>query len=201
MHICALPLYSSRTTYPRISLTRKQSAAAGDLAWYCVRFALFAFNYEMPESVVAFGHELNSEGVPVSVSGTVFWPGGRILCFDCGFSTVFRQTAEIAGTKGHIRLDDFCIARSHESCEYTMVTDPGLIENHSRVGGKRTDVEIRDCNQEKCMFEHFSGLILAKRMEAFWPHVSLQTQGICDAIMESVAGGSTKVPVRALPTI
>jgi predicted dehydrogenase len=167
---------------------------AGDLAWYCVRIALFAFNYDHPTHALAICHEATSDGVPLTASGTVFFSEGRVLHFDCGFSTCFRQWAEIAGSEGHLSLDDFCLAKSPESCSFKVVMHPGLADPRT----KTTDVEVRDCRQDTRMFEDFSKLVLEGKRDSFWPRVALQTQLVCDAIMKSLENGSTKVAVEPL---
>lgn len=179
----------------RMKAALEPAGAVGDLAWYCVRFALWAFNYDAPVAAAAIAHEATPEGVPVAATGTVWFPGGRLLTFDVGFTTAFRQWAEVAGTRGTLRLDDFCIAASHDAAEFTVVTDAGLADHHTRVSERRSTVEVRGCNQERAMFENFSRLVATGTRDAFWPRVSLQTQLVCDAIMASIAAGGAKVPV------
>lgn len=120
----------------------------GDLAWYCVRFAGWAFAWDSPTHASAIAHEVNREGVPISATGTLYFTGGRVATFDCGFTTAFRQWAEVAGTTGSVALDDFCIARSAEECEYRLTKAAGPVDNHRRIAGEYTTVSVRGCNQE-----------------------------------------------------
>jgi len=171
----------------------------GDLAWYCVRFACWAFNYDTPTHASAIAHEVNAEGVPISATGTVCFTGGRIATFDCGFTTAFRQWAEVAGTTGSISLDDFCIARSSEECEYKLTKAAGPVDHHRRIAGEYTTVSVLGCNQEAAMFETLSGLALAGERDPFWEKVTLQTQAGVDALMASIATGKgEKVPLKPL---
>jgi hypothetical protein len=43
----------------------------GDLGWYNVRFALWAFGYEMPTSASAMMHTDTDGGVPVDITVTL----------------------------------------------------------------------------------------------------------------------------------
>mgnify|MGYP001070526416 CR=1 FL=1 len=182
----------------RVKKELEPLGAVGDLAWYAVRFALWAFDYATPEWVTATAHESTPDGVPLTVTGTVGFPGGRLLTFDVGFSIGFRQWAEVAGTAGNLCLDDFCIARSHESASFTVTTGAGLADAGARIADKRAVVEVRDCNQEAAMFETFSALVAAGKVDATWPRVSLQTQLVMDALMASIAADGARTPVAPL---
>ena len=174
---------------------------AGDLAWYCVRFALFAFNYEHPLRVSCVCLEKTADGVPLTTLGTVYFPHGKVLTFDCGFSTAFRQWAEIAGTKGTVSLEDFTIAASADKCSFKVVTESEPVDDATRVKGKVDVVEVRLIHQEKRMFDTFNTLVKTNRTATtndFWPRLTLQTQLVCGALMKSIAAEGVLVDVEAL---
>ena len=55
--------------------------ALGDLGWYNTRFSLWAFDYEMPATASAVVNKAYDNGVPMDMSVTLRWPGGRGLFF------------------------------------------------------------------------------------------------------------------------
>jgi predicted dehydrogenase len=126
----------------RVKKALEPHGALGDLGWYCIRFALWAFGWDLPTRVAAVSHAATSEGVPLEVTATLVFPGDRVATFDCGFSTAFRQWAEVAGTSGHVKLDDFVIARSHDRVTYTLTKRPDVVDRHRRVADEVTDVEV-----------------------------------------------------------
>ena len=174
------------------------------LTQYCLYFGLHAFSWELPATARALAHRRNAEGVPMDVSATFVWPSGgpdggpRTLVFDCAFTLAFRQWAELCGTKGVVRLDDFVISRSHAACEYEAVVNPGLDAGHSNVVcEKRTTETVRGCNQEAAMWATFCALASrgAARFEPRFALYSLAVQACLDAAMESAARDGAPVPV------
>lgn len=172
---------------------------------YCLYFGLHAFRWELPATARALAHRRNAEGVPMDVSATFVWPSGgpdggpRTLVFDCAFTLAFRQWAELCGTKGVVRLDDFVISRSHAACEYEVVVNPGLDAGHSNVVcDKRTTETVRGCNQEAAMWTTFCALATrgSARFEPRFALYSLAVQACLDAAMESAARDGAPVPVQ-----
>ena len=56
----------------RVKPENEPLGALGDLGWYTVRFALWAFNYEIPHSVQCFFNE-TTNGVPTDCSGNIMY--------------------------------------------------------------------------------------------------------------------------------
>jgi hypothetical protein len=79
---------------------------------------------------------------------------------------VFRQWAEVAGEGGVLRLDDFVIARSHESAIFNVGTEPGLSERHDSVVGASTTTDTLGCNPEAQMWRHFADEVFRRRAQA-----------------------------------
>jgi predicted dehydrogenase len=93
----------------------------GDLGWYNIRFALWAFGFDLPAKARATCLKKSAAGIPIDVNVELTWADGRLCHFDNSFVTAFRQWAEIAGENAVLRLDDFVISRSHESAMFTCV--------------------------------------------------------------------------------
>ncbi|KAA0157509.1 hypothetical protein FNF29_00085 [Cafeteria roenbergensis] len=172
----------------------------GDLGWYNVRFSLWAFGYEMPERVSAVTSRWTDGGrVPTETSATLVFSGGRHSTFACGFHTAFSQWAEVGTSGGLLRLEDFVVAAGPDSVRYTVRRPGGLIDDARRVAPvTETETEVLGCNQEASMFETFAACVragAASEAAAFWPEISLKTQLVVDAIMQSSKEGGKLVDV------
>ena len=62
----------------------------GDLGWYNIRFSLFAYGFEMPESVKGEIVSENEDGVPLHFQGSMVWKDDK---FSAANSTVAKRTA------------------------------------------------------------------------------------------------------------
>ncbi|GAX76102.1 hypothetical protein CEUSTIGMA_g3545.t1 [Chlamydomonas eustigma] len=96
----------------RVKASGDPLGCLGDLGWYSVRAALWAFDYELPEYVTVHpGAVFNEEGVPMYLGATLIWPGEprRRAILTCSFDLPFQQTLDVSGTLGSIYLRDFVI--------------------------------------------------------------------------------------------
>lgn len=105
--------------------------ALGDLGWYTIRHALWAYSYEMPTSVTAAMH-LAVNGVPVHVVATLAFSGGRSASFDVSFNAGFRQWAEVSGTLGSVDIEDFCLG-SPTAAKFQITTERGMDAGFEQV--------------------------------------------------------------------
>jgi predicted dehydrogenase len=171
----------------------------GDLGWYNARFALWAFDYQMPLKVSALVHK-SVDGVPIDISCMLHFGSGKSASWTNSFETSFRQYAALVGTKQSIELDDFVLsgqAASH--CEYTLTMEHGLTDMDLLVQKQqelKTVAHPRGANQEVHMWETFAQLASdgAGTKEArWWGDVSIATQAVMDACVASDAQGGKAV--------
>lgn len=189
----------------RVKASADPLGCVGDLGWYNCRFALCAFD-EVPTHVTAVCHAATPEGVPLDTSTILHYKGdARAATFSNSFRTAFRQWAEVAGTSGTLRLDDFVIPRSPAAAEYTLSQEAGPVDDHRRIDDKITKVQVMGCVQESQMFDDFATLVLdapaagARHPDcALWEGRTLQTQAMVEAIMTSIKAGGARVPVPAV---
>jgi predicted dehydrogenase len=205
----------------RIQKDLEPFGSLGDLGWYSIRFALWAMGWTLPTHVTArataWGPGGEAGGVPVDVVANLVFgasaqaggsgrgpadgaaaPGMPVqMQFDCAFTSPFRQWVEVSAPSGVVSMNDFVISRSHSSCEFSVVRNPGLDALHSNVLGERETVEIRGCNQEARMIRKFAELTLSGKPDPFWPRISLLTQAVLDACQESIRKGGAEVKVVA----
>jgi predicted dehydrogenase len=177
----------------------------GDLGWYNVTFSMYAFDWELPYEVSCEAQKTTSEGVPLEAAFTLYFSNGKLATGDCGFLTSFRQIAEISGTQGNIRLNDFVLPHNGYKCEFTATTQPGLQSFDRFNTSNVTVVEVRDSNQEVEMWRKMGTLINNIKNggspDPFYPQVMLQAQAVMDAMMESISLHGKRVKVPAIPEL
>lgn len=177
----------------------------GDLGWYQIRFALWALKYKMPKTVI--GRMLTSlkrdgspSPVPMEFSLDLFYEDGVTVNFYSSFITEHQQACTIAGTNGFLRVDDFVLPffgnrlkfdvfNSNfvvDRCDFTM-------ERHTTECSVPEYANNKPGSQESRLFENFSKLVLEKKLDPFWPEVSLKTQKILDAALDSALQGSKEI--------
>jgi predicted dehydrogenase len=180
----------------------------GDLGWYNIRFALHVWRGALPTHVraraVAWGPGGSEGGVPIDVVATLCFGAGErdpLMTFDCAFTSPFRQWVEVSTPGGVARMEDFVISASHAACAFSTVKGPGLDALHSNVIGDTTVTEIRGCNQEAAMLRAFSAAVVSGAPDPAWPRLSLATQAVLDACMESIRAGGADVAVKPPPVV
>ncbi len=148
----------------------------GDLGWYCVAAALWAFG-ELPERAWATARWFRE--VDANLSGFLWFPGERVASFDCGFDTVARRWFEIAGTRGSIVCDDFVRPQRLDKARYWL---------HDADGNGREHL-APPVVQEVAMIERFSALVADGELDERWPAEAAAIQRVCDALLEAARRG------------
>jgi predicted dehydrogenase len=169
----------------------------GDLGWYCIRFALWVMNWEMPEEVT--GRILSSsqrdegdDGVPTEFSGELFFKSGVSASFYCSFITENQEWANLSGTRGFVELQDFVLpftgnelelkVRKNEfsknGCDFRM-------QSHTQRIAIPEYSNSHPTAQESNMFRAFAEQIQSGRLNELWPEMALKTQEVMCACLES----------------
>ncbi|MBS0263143.1 MAG: Gfo/Idh/MocA family oxidoreductase [Planctomycetes bacterium] len=141
----------------------------GDVGWYCVTAALWAFG-DLPERVQACARY--DRGVDINLSALLMFSDSRSATFHCGFDETWRKWFEVAGETGSIVCDDFVNPWDIAKARFWV---------HDRQGQGTQHVHPH-CIQEVRMVETFCELIRSGRLDPRWPQISLDTQRVCDAI-------------------
>lgn len=142
----------------------------GDLGWYCIGAALWAFN-ELPQKV--FGTARPYNDVDYNFSGLMWFSKDRIASFDCGFDIAMRKSFELAGTKASLSCDDFTRPWDNQGRPKYYVHD-GF--------GNTTTHETNGPLQETCMINHFCDIVRSGRLEQQWCDLGINTQRVLNAI-------------------
>lgn len=177
----------------------------GDLGWYCIRMTLWTLHYEMPISLKAHmiresGRTDSADSVPVSLSAELVFAGGVTASFYCSFEAEHQQWFHISGTRGSIVLSDFVlpchgpevsfdIEQAHfetDVCQFHM-------ERHRRRVSVREYSDSHATAQETKLFRNFGDLVLSGKVDPHWPDISLKTQVVLDACLQSARSGGAEV--------
>lgn len=171
----------------------------GDLGWYCIRFILWAMQFETPRAVTArLIREV--EGVPISISAELVFPGGVTASLYCSFESENQQWVHLSGTRGSLAVDDFVLPFHGTELAYTVEQSrfetEGChfrMERHPRRVALKEHSDSHPTAQESRLFRRFGELVLGGSPDPFWPRISLQTQEVLDACLRSAREGGREV--------
>ena len=180
----------------------------GDLGWYCIRFALWVMNWQLPRRVTGrFLSEVTAKGspapVPTEFSGELLFENGVSSGFYCSFITANEQCALISGTRGYLRLSDFVApffgseltfevnnaVHTVSGCDFNM-------EAHWRQFAVPEYGNSHPTAQETNLFRNFTNQIRSGTLNEQWPEMALKTQQVMEACFESARAGSRCVEIR-----
>jgi predicted dehydrogenase len=180
----------------------------GDLGWYCIRFALWALDWNLPQfvsgrSLGEYRHPESQHAVPSEFTAELDFEGGISSSFYCSFITELEQWAVISGTRGHLWVPDFVLpfrgevlsfATSHpvfsvKGCDFNL--EPHL--HHHQI--PESSNSHRN-SQEANMFRNFGRQVQSGTLNTFWLEVAMKTQQVLDACRESAKVQSRRLSLR-----
>ena len=169
----------------------------GDLGWYNIRFTLWAMKEQLPLAVC--GHMLSEHKRPDSpapvatdFSAELFYPGGVSAGFYCSFRAEIQQWASVSGTRGALYVPDFVLPHYGSEVGFE-VSNPVFhvtgcdfnMEEHSRRITVREYSNSAENAQETAMFRRFAELALSGKPDPYWGEITLKTQQVLDACLDS----------------
>ena len=179
----------------------------GDLGWYCIRLALWVMRYELPLRVtgriIAEGRGDASPGpVPVQFSGELLFGDGVTSLFYNSFVTENQQWAHISGSKGFLHIPDFVLPFKGDKTRFSLTKSKFKVNGCQFDMHENTTTEFVDepgnnapGSEEARLFHRFSEIVLSGRLESHWPEITLKTQRVMDACLESARRGGAEVDV------
>jgi predicted dehydrogenase len=186
----------------RVDGRLEPAGCLGDLGWYCLRFTLWAMNWQLPHTVT--GRLLSQSDVgpgrapaPTEFSGELFFDGGVSAGFYCSFLAAQQQWVNIGGVKGWLRLPDF--VHPFDSYEPAFEVNRSEIRLRAAVG-VQVQSAVSDpaemghpTAQDTRMFHNFADQVFSGKLNDDWPMWALKTQQVMDACFESARNGSVGV--------
>ena len=171
--------------------------ALGDLGWYCIRIIMAAMGDAMPEQVTGhaiqtYKHADADGSVPIEFEGTLLFSNHVSASMYCSFVTQHQQWTHISGTEGFISIDDFTLPYSGRKPRFEIVKsefvtdgcDFNMHRNNQLVEFEESANSAAD-SQETRLFRDFNECVLSGTVDSEWPKMSLNTQIVLDALMQS----------------
>jgi predicted dehydrogenase len=181
----------------RVNSNLEPTGCLGDLGWYCIRFALWARNWQLPREVTgrilsARGNRLSPSSAATDFSGELIFDDGSSMGFFCSFRAQFQNWVNIGGTTGYLTVPGFVHpASTHEPSievngieERVKCCDCGLAHSDSRAPA-----------QDSQMFRNFANQIASGKLNPDWPMWALKTQQVMDACHNSATNGNRAISV------
>jgi predicted dehydrogenase len=183
----------------RVNGALEPAGCLGDLGWYCIRIALWATNWQLPQTVT--GKILSQSenlpdrpSAPTEFSGELVFAGGVSSGFYCSFLAPLQQWVSVSGQKGWLRMPDF--VHPFDSRE------PAFELNQSEIRVKISDAQTppsvlgameqgHPTAQDTKMFRNFANQIFSGKLNDDWPMWAAKTQKVLDACLESARCGVT----------
>ena len=180
------------TTNIRVNSALEPHGCLGDLGWYCIRLALWAMNWQLPQKVSGRVLAGTHEQVPIEFSGELFFAGGASHSFYCSFITDLQQTVQISGPGGCLELRDFVLP--FFGCEAAFETwNPVLrvkgcdfnLEPYHRRWSVSEYSNSHASAQETNLFRNFADQVRSGKLNEAWPDMALKTQQVLQACRDS----------------
>ncbi len=177
----------------------------GDLGWYCIRFALWARNEQLPRRVTGrILSEITPPGSPAAVptefSGELFFDDEVSCGFYCSFRAHDEQWITVSGTKGYVRIADFVLPFFGNEIGFDLnnakFNVAGCDFNMEERRRRLTIPEYSNSHptsQETNLFRDFAKQIALGKKNEIWPTLAFKTQQVMTACCESARAGSKTV--------
>merc|ERR1719215_556720 len=171
----------------------------GDQGWYPISAVLFAYDFELPEKVMATHTTLNKVDTIIACAGVMWFKGGRVGFFDCGCTMAHRSQFEIVGETGVIKVNDL-VGGQGRSGNFAAYEQPFVGSDQYVVGdvmGKDEVVTAEPCDHAKRLVEDFAACVTAIKAggkpNPEWPRRSLAVHTVHCAVFESATNGGKVV--------
>jgi len=165
----------------------------GDLGWYCIRFALWAMNWKLPQRVI--GQTLSEyrppggqSPVPTEFEGELLFEGGVTSHFYCSFFTETEQWVNVSGLRGHLRVPDFVLPFAGTEVAFETGNPVYAVRGcdfemrpHCRRWAVKESSHGDPSAQESQLFRHFADQVQSGTLNPLWPDIALKTQQVMEA--------------------
>ena len=180
------------STNIRLDSSLEPQGCLGDLGWYCIRFILWAMEWEMPQrisaTVLTERHNQNSPSpVPIEFSAEMFFGNDSSASFYCSFITHHQQWANVSGDKGYLHVNDFVLPYKGDAAKFDISNADFLTNgcDFEMLDHRKTVITTESANsagdaQESQLFRKFNELALSGSPDYQWAEYSRKTQAVLD---------------------
>jgi predicted dehydrogenase len=179
------------STNIRINGALEPTGCLGDLGWYCIRFALWTLNWQLPEAVA--GNILNQSknlpgrsSAPTEFSAQLFYPGGVTGEFYSSFLAAKQQWVHVSGQKGWLLVPDFIHPFNSYEPRFEVNEKFITIASDLKCPPEADPAEFGHATaQDARMWRNFANQIHSGKLNDDWPMWALKTQTVLDACHEA----------------
>lgn len=179
----------------------------GDLGWYCLRFALWAKQWQMPMEVN--GRVLSDcrradspAAVPTAFTGELIFSGGVSADFYCSFHTETEQWVRLSGTRGGLRVEDFVLPFAGKELSFKVYHADFKVKGCDfRMEPHLQRIDVPESShgqtdaQETNMFRSFAAQAMSGQLNPLWPETALKTQQVMEACLQSARAGGRPIQI------
>jgi predicted dehydrogenase len=183
----------------RVNSQLEPFGCLGDLGWYCIRFLLWANEWQMPhrwssQTLTTLQGEDSQDTVPGEFRAELDFPNGSSGGFYCSFVTQNQQWAHVSGTAGSVRVDDFVLPYFGSRVSFETNQPPFDAQGcsfHMKQKSELHHVDEYDSGfapaQEINMFECFHRIVESGNLDPMWGEICLKTQIVMDNLWKSAS--------------
>jgi predicted dehydrogenase len=166
----------------------------GDLGWYCIRFALWTLNWQMPEraegKILSRSKRLpRRPPAPTEFAATLLYPRGVTVEFYCSFRAAKQQWVQVSGQNGWLRLPDFVHPFNTYEPSFEVNEKFVAVPGKAKCPRSADPMEFGHATaQDTRMWRNFANQAFSGKLNAEWPMWALKTQQVMDACFETAKG-------------
>jgi predicted dehydrogenase len=186
----------------RVNGALEPAGCLGDLGWYCIRFALWTMNWQIPKTVT--GKILSRSetlpdrpSAPTEFSAELFFEDNVSAGFYSSFVTGRQQWVHVSGQKGWLLVPDF--VHPFNSREPAFEVNETEIRHLAAAPGSKPVADPMELghptSHDTIMFRNFASQVFSEKLNEEWPMWSLKTQQVLDACFQSALAKSSPVAV------
>jgi predicted dehydrogenase len=174
----------------RVDGALEPAGCLGDLGWYCIRFALWAMNWQLPREVTA--KDLSSPGTtaPTEFTAELLYAGNVSMSFYCSFLAAHQQWVQVSGQNGWLRVPGFVHPlNSYEPAFELNDAEVRVSSDMKCPPGVDPKVQGHATAQDARMWRNFANQIHTGKLNADWPQWATKTQMVLDACHAAARSG------------
>jgi predicted dehydrogenase len=178
----------------RVDGRLEPTGCLGDLGWYCIRFALWTMNWQLPREITGRILSRSEAGpgqvpTPTEFSGELIFDGNVSAGFYCSFVAALQQWVNVGGVNGWLHLPDFVHPfNSYEPAfevNRTEIRVPVAAGAPAPTPGSDLGALGHATAHNTIMFRNFANQVISGKLNDDWPMWALKTQQVMDACFQS----------------
>jgi predicted dehydrogenase len=170
----------------RVNGALEPAGCLGDLGWYCIRFALWTMNWQLPREVTAKILSQSGMSVPTEFSAELIYNGGVSSGFYCSFLAAKQQWAHVSGQKGWLRVPGFVHPLNSYEPAFEVNDAEIVTVSDVKCPPSADPMEFGHATaQDTRMWRNFANQIFSGNFNDEWPIWALKTQKVLDACLEA----------------